>query len=78
METGLNARAGCSAVATRSDTWPFTIKVNGAEHRVDVDGDTPLLGVLRDVLGMTGAKFGCGDGAMPGNIFRCGTSLTWR
>src|SRR5208282_2194237 len=38
----------------------FTIKVNGAEHRVDVDGDTPLLWVLRDVLGMTGTKFGCG------------------
>jgi hypothetical protein len=31
----------------------FTIKVNGAQHRVDVDGDTPLLWVLRDVLGMT-------------------------
>jgi len=38
----------------------FTIKVNGAEHRVEVDGDTPLLWVLRDVLGMTGTKFGCG------------------
>ena len=38
----------------------FTIKVNGATHRVDVDGDTPLLWVLRDVLGMTGTKFGCG------------------
>jgi isoquinoline 1-oxidoreductase alpha subunit len=38
----------------------FTIKVNGAEHRVDVDADTPLLWVLRDVLGMTGTKFGCG------------------
>jgi isoquinoline 1-oxidoreductase alpha subunit len=38
----------------------FTIKVNGAPHSVDVDGDTPLLWVLRDVLGMTGTKFGCG------------------
>jgi isoquinoline 1-oxidoreductase subunit alpha len=38
----------------------FTIKVNGNEHSVDVDGDTPLLWVLRDVLGMTGTKFGCG------------------
>jgi isoquinoline 1-oxidoreductase alpha subunit len=38
----------------------FTIKVNGAAHRVDVDGDTPLLWVLRDVLGITGTKFGCG------------------
>ena len=38
----------------------FTIKVNGSAHSVDVDGDTPLLWVLRDVLGMTGTKFGCG------------------
>jgi len=37
-----------------------TIKVNGVDHTVDVDGDTPLLWVLRDVLGMTGTKFGCG------------------
>src|SRR5262247_323304 len=39
---------------------PFTIKINGDAHSVDVDGDTPLLWVLRDVLGMTGTKFGCG------------------
>ena len=38
----------------------FTIEVNGNPHLVDVDGDTPLLWVLRDVLGMTGTKFGCG------------------
>ena len=38
----------------------FTIKVNGIAQSVDVDGDTPLLWVLRDVLGMTGTKFGCG------------------
>ena len=38
----------------------YTIKVNAMEHAVDVDGDTPLLWVLRDVLGMTGTKFGCG------------------
>ena len=37
-----------------------TIKVNGLARTVDVDGDTPLLWVLRDVLGMTGTKFGCG------------------
>src|SRR6478752_9748997 len=39
---------------------PFTIKVNATPHSVDVDGDTPLLWVLRDLLGMTGTKFGCG------------------
>ena len=38
----------------------YTIKVNGTDHTVDVDGDMPLLWVLRDVLGMTGTKFGCG------------------
>jgi len=38
----------------------FAIKINGSAHSVDVDGDTPLLWVLRDVLGMTGTKFGCG------------------
>src|ERR1041384_8124265 len=38
----------------------FTINVNATSHTVDVDGDTPLLWVLRDVLGMTGTKFGCG------------------
>ena len=37
-----------------------TIQVNGKTHSVDVDDDTPLLWVLRDVLGMTGTKFGCG------------------
>jgi isoquinoline 1-oxidoreductase alpha subunit len=39
---------------------PITIKVNGAQHSVDVDDDTPLLWVLRDTLGLTGTKFGCG------------------
>ena len=38
----------------------FTININGTAHSIDADGDTPLLWVLRDVLGMTGTKFGCG------------------
>jgi isoquinoline 1-oxidoreductase alpha subunit len=38
----------------------FSIQVNGTTHTVDVDGDTPLLWVLRDVLGLTGTKYGCG------------------
>jgi isoquinoline 1-oxidoreductase alpha subunit len=38
----------------------FTITINGAAHTVDVDSDTPLLWILRDVLGLTGTKFGCG------------------
>ncbi|NKC31983.1 (2Fe-2S)-binding protein [Falsiroseomonas selenitidurans] len=36
------------------------ISVNGATRRVDVEGDTPLLWVLRDTLGLTGTKYGCG------------------
>ena len=37
-----------------------TLNVNGQPHAVDVPQDMPLLWVLRDVLGMTGTKFGCG------------------
>ena len=39
----------------------YKLNVNDALQNVDVDGDTPLLWVLRDVLGMTGTKFGCGQ-----------------
>ena len=38
----------------------YKISVDGRNHEVDVDGDTPLLWVLRDELGLTGTKFGCG------------------
>ena len=38
----------------------YTIRVNGSTHSVEADSDTPLLWVLRDILGMTGTKFGCG------------------
>jgi aerobic-type carbon monoxide dehydrogenase small subunit (CoxS/CutS family) len=38
----------------------FQLNVNGNRHTVDVDGDMPLLWVLRDVLGLKGTKFGCG------------------
>ena len=36
------------------------LTINGTQHRVDVPDEMPLLWVLRDVLGMTGTKFGCG------------------
>jgi isoquinoline 1-oxidoreductase alpha subunit len=36
------------------------LNVNGREQQIDVDGDTPLLWVLRDTLGLTGTKYGCG------------------
>ena len=38
----------------------FELNVNGQTHQVDVPADMPVLWVLRDVLGMTGTKFGCG------------------
>lgn len=37
-----------------------TLTVNGQQHTVDVPDDTPLLWILRDTLGLTGTKFGCG------------------
>jgi isoquinoline 1-oxidoreductase subunit alpha len=46
--------------APETPAMPYTININGVSRTVDVDGDTPLLWVLRDVLGMTGTKFGCG------------------
>jgi len=40
----------------------LTLTVNDSQHTVDVDGETPLLWVLRDVLNLTGTKYGCGIG----------------
>lgn len=40
----------------------YTITVNGQGHTVDVDEDTPLLWVIRDTIGLTGTKYGCGVG----------------
>jgi len=40
----------------------FALKINGKTVDVDAEPDTPLLWVLRDTLGMTGTKFGCGAG----------------
>jgi isoquinoline 1-oxidoreductase alpha subunit len=43
----------------------LTLNVNGTNHTVDVEAETPLLWVLRDTIGLTGTKYGCG-------IARCG------
>jgi aerobic-type carbon monoxide dehydrogenase small subunit (CoxS/CutS family) len=43
----------------------FTLSVNGKRHTVDVERETPLLWVLRDTIGLTGTKYGCG-------VSRCG------
>jgi len=37
-----------------------TITVNGTQHQLDIEPDTPLLWALRDVMGLTGTKYGCG------------------
>ncbi len=39
-----------------------TLTINGQKHEVDAEADTPLLWVLRDTVGLTGTKFGCGKG----------------
>jgi aerobic-type carbon monoxide dehydrogenase small subunit (CoxS/CutS family) len=44
----------------------FTLTVNGRNHDVDVEPETPLLWVLRDTIGLTGTKYGCG-------IAQCGS-----
>ena len=51
--------------ATSPGVMRFALTVNGREHTVDVAADTALLDVLRDELGVVGAKYGCGEG-------RCG------
>ncbi len=40
----------------------FTLNINGKQHSISVEADAPLLWVLRDELGYTGTKFGCGRG----------------
>lgn len=43
----------------------MTLNINGVSHSVDIEPETPLLWVLRDAIGLTGTKYGCG-------ISRCG------
>ena len=38
----------------------ITLNVNGTSHQVDLEPDTPLLWAIRDAVGLTGTKFGCG------------------
>lgn len=40
----------------------ITVTINGRDHRLKAEADMPLLWALRDILGMTGSKFGCGKG----------------
>lgn len=40
----------------------ITLKINGKKHEIDADPEMPLLWVLRDIIGLTGTKYGCGIG----------------
>ena len=44
----------------RAGVWLMKLNVNGRDLQTDAAADTPLLWVLRDDLGLTGTKFGCG------------------
>jgi isoquinoline 1-oxidoreductase alpha subunit len=50
----------CRSMKNRSAAMAYTIDVNGRAYQVDSPGDTPLLWVIRDLLDLTGTKFGCG------------------
>tara|TARA_R110000868_G_scaffold36900_5_gene130525 strand:- start:5798 stop:6265 length:468 start_codon:yes stop_codon:yes gene_type:complete len=41
----------------------ITLQINGGKHQIDVDLEMPLLWAIRDIIGLTGTKFGCGIGA---------------
>lgn len=41
----------------------ITLQINGEKHQIDVDPEMPLLWAIRDIIGLTGTKFGCGIGA---------------
>ncbi|PCH99696.1 MAG: (2Fe-2S)-binding protein [Flavobacteriaceae bacterium] len=40
----------------------ITLKINGQKHSIDVEDDMPLLWAIRDIIGLTGTKYGCGKG----------------
>jgi isoquinoline 1-oxidoreductase alpha subunit len=52
--------AAPEAAPAREETFVVTLTVNGERREVEVPAEMPLLWVLRDVLGLTGTKFGCG------------------
>jgi isoquinoline 1-oxidoreductase subunit alpha len=53
---------GASLAMTEAHMPDISLRVNGAEQKVNVPPETPLLWVLRDSLNLTGTKFGCGAG----------------
>src|SRR5216683_5188257 len=70
-----SAERAADGLSEGDDAMTFVIEVNGDSHQVDVDGDTPLLWVLRDVLGMAARSSAAG--------WRCAAlascmSMAWR
>jgi aerobic-type carbon monoxide dehydrogenase small subunit (CoxS/CutS family) len=55
----------------------FTLKVSGTTRTVDVDADAPLLWVLRDMLGMTGTRFGAESRRHRSSILLRSFSAKW-
>ena len=56
-------RVHCPGARAADSLKRLKLRVNGTVHELEVDPETPLLWVLRDSLGLTGTKFGCGTGA---------------
>src|SRR6185436_5154936 len=61
-EAGVVRRRRCRGAGATGRRPMIALTVNGRTHQVEVDPDTPLLYVLRNDLGLNGAKFGCGLG----------------
>jgi isoquinoline 1-oxidoreductase alpha subunit len=59
-ESNFTGVSCCLCPSEKDEDMRYQVNVNDHAREVDVDEDTPLLWVLRDVLGMTGTKFGCG------------------
>jgi nicotinate dehydrogenase subunit A len=57
----MNPGGAAPLAALCADTSPVRLVVNGTEHALQVEGDAKLLDVLRDQLGLTGTRFGCGQ-----------------
>jgi aerobic-type carbon monoxide dehydrogenase small subunit (CoxS/CutS family) len=55
-----SAPAGRPRATAQRNNIMVNIKVNGISHQIDVESETPLLWVLREEVGLTGTKFGCG------------------
>jgi isoquinoline 1-oxidoreductase alpha subunit len=56
------ATVAVGTLSAREELMEFSLQINDAVHAVDADPDMPLLWVLRDLLRLTGTKYGCGRG----------------